>query len=194
MVGNSNEAEIVINDVRVNALIDTGASVSTISDTFYRNYLSHLELHSLDDILQVECADGASLPYLGYIKAGVTVSGVTTDVATDCLFLVVPSSNYSSRVPILIGTNILQIFMLDCQASYGTQFLQKAALQVPWYLAFRCLTVREKELKRNKQALGVVRCAEIKRVTLPPNSAIVVAGSIHKEVPYNDTCAILQES
>ncbi len=65
--------------------------------------------------------------YLGYIKAGVTVSGVTTDVATDCLFLVVPSSNYSSRVPILIGTNILQIFMLDCQASYGTQFLQKAA-------------------------------------------------------------------
>ncbi len=42
LVGNSNEAEIVINDVRVNALIDTGASVSTISDTFYRNYLSHL--------------------------------------------------------------------------------------------------------------------------------------------------------
>ncbi len=84
--------------------------------------------------------------------------------------------------------------MSDCQEHYGVQFLQKAALQVPWYLAFRCLTVREKELRKNKQILGLVRSAELNRVTLPPNSTIVISGSVHREVPYNDTCGLLQES
>ncbi len=147
----------------------------------------------MNNILNIECADGGTLPYTGYIKTQIFVPGVTIDAAVGCLLLIVPDSNYISTTPVLLGTNILQVCMSDCSERHGAQFLQKAALQVPWYLAFRCLTIREKQLRRNNQALGIVRSAEMDIVTLPPNSAIVISGSIHKGIPYNDTCALLQE-
>ncbi len=45
LVGNSNEAEVEINNIKVSALLDTGASVSTVSEAFYKRYLSDHELH-----------------------------------------------------------------------------------------------------------------------------------------------------
>jgi hypothetical protein len=50
------------------ALIDTGSTVSTLSHTFYREHLSHLELKPLHSLLNIECADGKQLPCEGYIE------------------------------------------------------------------------------------------------------------------------------
>jgi predicted aspartyl protease len=58
LVGNSNEADIKVEGVATSALLDTGASVSTVSEQFYRTHLQHVELQRVDKLLKIECANG----------------------------------------------------------------------------------------------------------------------------------------
>lgn len=60
LFGDANETHIIINGVTVKALLDTGATVSTISKSLFLRL--GLELHTLDKIVPIECADGQQLP------------------------------------------------------------------------------------------------------------------------------------
>ena len=153
-----------------------------------------IELHSLDTVLQVECADGNQLPYLGYIKATISISGFPLNVSKECLLLVVPEGNACSTPDIVLGTNILQNFMLDCEDSYGPQYLQRAHLHVPVYLAFRSISIRNKQLKKNKNSIGVVKFSDNKCYTIQPNTSCVLTGYVDKECSFYDTNAMLAES
>ena len=64
-------------------------------------------MHTVTDMLHIECADGQEMPYLGYISVTLTPYGTQLDSLSDCLFLIVPTSTYSTRTPVLIGTNII---------------------------------------------------------------------------------------
>jgi len=68
----------------------------------------------------------------------------------ECLLLVVADKEYNNKVPILLGTNVISYFLNDCKEKAGEQFLQRANLHVPWFLAFRCLHIRK---KRNEKEL-----------------------------------------
>jgi hypothetical protein len=100
---------------------------------------------SLDNILDIECAGGTPLPYKGYIEANIKMPG---DTNTTCqhVMLVVPDSRYSQHIPALIGTNILDNLMYHLQEENGVRYLQNAALTTHWFLRFRCLSMREKEV------------------------------------------------
>ena len=148
--------------------------MSTISEEFYKKQLYGVELHSIEDVIHIECADGQSMPYLGYVCADLTPSGIPTlDKLHDCLFLVVPTSNYYSHVPVLIGTNIIQNLIDTSREEIGSRFLQDVAMHTPWYLAFRCIMIGV-ELQRNEYALGLVKSAEATRVIIPPNSNVTI--------------------
>ena len=71
LVGDSNEVSVSICGVPTKALLDTGSTVTTISESFCRQYLYHLPIQPLDTILSLSCANGESLPYLGYVEAGI---------------------------------------------------------------------------------------------------------------------------
>ena len=174
--------------------MDTGSTVSTVSEDFYKQHLHYLELFPITDILKIECADGEHLPYYGYIEAHVTTNGVpsTSDQPTHYPILVVPNSNYNSQVPVLLGTNVLQHMLDSVKNNYGNKFLQDAKLYTPWYLAFRGMTLREKELKRNHHRLGIVKSAETQSIVIPPNSSVTVSGYVDKALPYQPTTAVLQ--
>lgn len=136
LVGQTNEAEICIEGIPSTALIDTGSCVSTVNVEFYNNTLKHLELRPVLEILNIECADGNTLPYLGYIEATLNTNGIPNQKDLTCLLLVVPETPYNSKTPILLGTNIIQELMTSCKENFGHLFLQKASLHTPWYLAF----------------------------------------------------------
>lgn len=147
----------------------------------------------MSNILHVECADGQSLPYLGYIQCSLKAKGIDNNqVFVDGLFLIVPNTSYNECVPVLIGTNIISVLMNLVKESHGLRYLQEANLFAPWHLAFRCVSLRDKELQRHKNVLALVRLAESSRVTIPPNTDIVVKGYLHKELPYQPVCALLQ--
>ena len=102
-----------------------------------------------------------SLPYSGYVEVDLVAPGIgiPNSPALPSLLLVVPESKYSSRIPLLLGTNVLEPLMCCAKAAHGPKFLQDASLQTPWFLSFRCISVQEKDLARNNFRLGVVKSA-----------------------------------
>ena len=66
-----------------------------------------------------------------------------------CIFLVVPDTKYNYEVPVLIGTNVISVLLGMTENAHGPRYLQTAQLHTPWYLALRCLTIREKEFAKN---------------------------------------------
>lgn len=187
---------MAINDTECLALLDTGATVSTISKSFYDSYLAHTtQLLPIGEQLEVECADGQALPYLGYVSVNFATCGLpSTDVLRDCLFLIVPDSDYNTRVPILIGTNILNRLLDILRDEYGSRFLQDADVHAPFYMAFRCLTLRERQLQRNGNRLAVLKLAEATRVLIPPNSRVMLDAYLDKKLPYHKVLSMLQST
>ena len=82
-------------------LLDSGAQPSGISLKLAREL--GLKIYQLDTLLDIEGFGGNDVPYLGYVEAHLQVKGIS-GMDEDSLFLVVPDSNYTRRVPISIGT------------------------------------------------------------------------------------------
>ena len=53
--------------------------------------------------------------------------------------------------------------------------------------------MRERELKRNKNRIAVIRSAETTIVPIGPNQPVSVKGYLDKELEYNTTCAIIKK-
>ena len=172
--------------------MDTGSTVSTVSSSFYQEHLPQKEIRNFDSILELHCADGSTLPYQGYIEVNINAPGLQNDKSYPCIFLVVDDTAYHQTVPLLIGTNILKVLMEDVRTDNGVRYLQGTQLQTPWYLAFRCLSLRDKELSRKEYKLGIVKSAETSKITIPPNSRRTVNGYIDRQTRYHDSCAMLQ--
>ena len=75
-----------------NRVLDTGSQVTTIPLSFHTAHLSDFPVKSLDTLLEVEGANGQSVPYLGYVELTLIFRkeflGVTANI--DTLALVVP--------------------------------------------------------------------------------------------------------
>lgn len=103
LVGSSNEAQVCIQGIATQALIDTGSAVSTVSRKFYDTHLSHVPMQPVTQLLTLECADGTELPYHGFIVCEVQIDGLSESPETiNCLFLVVNETTYHESVPVLI--------------------------------------------------------------------------------------------
>ena len=101
LIGKANKTEIIIENQQVKGLIDSGAQVSSISDTFASKL--GLKIKQLDTLLDLEPAGGGQVPYNGYVELRMRVPNVRA-FDLDVLMLVIPESEYSRRVPVTIGT------------------------------------------------------------------------------------------
>lgn len=110
IIGSSNESTILVNNIETEALLDTGSCVSTCSKSFYENYLNSIELMPLDNFVASECANGGIIPYFGYIQVDIQTLGIPTDHVQNCMLLIVPETEFNSKLPILLGTNVLGEF------------------------------------------------------------------------------------
>lgn len=195
LVGHSNEVDIDLNNISTSALLDTGSCVSLISESFYNQHFSHVELRPLTEIINIKCANGDKLQYKGFVELDLQVAeGFPKSTGLTCLFLVAPDTDYSSKTPVIIGTNILEPLSEKCKKSFGLQYLQKAPLHTPWYLSFRCLTVREKELKKYKNKIAIVKSAETNRIILGPNETIDIEAYTDRELDCGQTYVMVHET
>lgn len=194
LVGEVNQVAIKINSKDTQALLDTGSVVSVISESFYKDHLLDTELQPLQEILRIECADGEDLPYLGYIIAELDLEGLPKAGKQDSLFLIVPDTKFSARTPVIIGTNILTELMKQCQENFGTQFLQRAKLQTPWYLCFRTMVLTDREVRKNDGRIAVVRSDVSSRIIIKPNETVDIPAYTDRQVRCFTTAAMLQET
>ncbi|CAL9706114.1 unnamed protein product [Knipowitschia caucasica] len=110
LVGLKSTGQIQIKDNQFSCLLDTGSQVTTIPHSFYNSYLSDHKIKPLKDLLELEGANGQSVPYLGYIELTITFPPdfLGTIIDVDTLALVVPDIKHS-HPQILVGTNTLDV-------------------------------------------------------------------------------------
>ena len=110
MVGKDNVGEILIDGVKTNALVDTGSQISTISEGFLKHLKPEPEIRDLDELdLEVKCADGRPLQYIGYVAVQVSSPFIEECQDEDAYpLLIVPDTEYNKSVPIIAGTNIIR--------------------------------------------------------------------------------------
>lgn len=139
LVGKSNEAEVLVNNYPIKALIDTGSSVTTLAHNYYEEHLQgDYPLHSLETLIKIESAAGTNIPYLGYIAVPVQIPGLQETEVT-ALVVIVPDTDYSNRIPMLLGTGVLQIWL---EKSQDTWWSQTDGVALTWQNTFRCLGVQ----------------------------------------------------
>ena len=150
--------------------------VSTISDHFYHEHMSHLELNPLEDMvnLSVEGADGHELMYSGYIEAHLEVPCL--DYQEDVLLLVVPHTSYHDSVPILLGTNIIKRCVQHWKEDLDEKMRQRF-IPTAWETAKRTLVAQEKHLNRKEDGF-VVKSASRETIALQSNHTMTVKGKV----------------
>ena len=127
-MGSNNGVEITIEGIETKALLDTGSFITTISESYYEKHFQHIPLLPLDDIFKLECADGNFMPYTGYMQAQISSVGIPSGHVQDCIFLVVPETDYNKNIPMLIGPNVLSEFLSHCKNKLREIFFPKFSL------------------------------------------------------------------
>ena len=171
LIGEANETDIVIENKQVKCLIDSGAQISSISDTFASKL--GLEIKQLNTLLDLEPTGDGQVPYDGYVELRMRFPNVKA-FDLDVLMLVIPESEYSRRVPITIGTiHIDEIIDLITDEE-----LRMASRQWQRGIISRKVVIKQMHLKENKDVLSQVK-GEVKltrKVVIPPLDTISVSG------------------
>ncbi len=188
LVGARCVAEVSIAGEKCHCLLDTGSQVTTVPKSFYEQHLSAYPINSLDDILEVEGANGFSVPYDGYIKVDITFPeeflGATVEVAT--VALVVPDVKSHTQPLVLIGTNTLDIL-------YEQQLNAKSPMHQPSLFGYR-VVLKTLEMRRKQNTSGVlghVRLRSNVPEVMSAGQTVVVEGSV--AVPGGvDKCVVVE--
>ena len=101
LIGLANEATILIGGQQFLALIDSGAQLSTMSESLVQAL--KLPIHKLNTLIEAEVSGGGVTPYTGYVEARLTIPGIK-QMDKDSLFMVTNDSPYTQWVPIQLGT------------------------------------------------------------------------------------------
>ena len=122
-------------------LLDSGSCVTCISESLYFYHFQDFPLQPIEDLLQrqfnLEGANGEFVKYKGYVVLSVLCPGL--DVPEDFLILVTADTDFSERVPVIVGTNVFNFIRNQARRKYGVRYLQRLCLPHEWEGAVRSL-------------------------------------------------------
>jgi hypothetical protein len=108
LISRSPTAEVNISGNNVKCILDTGADVSLIADSYYKSVLAPLREGPcpLGDHFSVYGVGGLKVPIQGYVVLPLTLNALTIDAH----FLVVDDdlSGFRIGVPVILGCNVLR--------------------------------------------------------------------------------------
>ena len=187
LVGETVQISCVIEGHNCCSLLDTGSQISSVSKSFYEEYLQDCPFESLDEFLQISVADGDALDYYGIIAVTLGFPELEGNPTFDVPILVVKDTHFNNDIPLLIGTNIIQPCFQYMKTTAGVNFLQKCQIPNPWRLAFQCASSLN---KRSILNLGLV--VATKPSVVPANSRIFVKGQT-RATTLGDVLVITEE-
>lgn len=171
LIGTKCTAQVIIKNTPINCLMDTGSQVTTIPESFFNAHLSDHQLKSLDDLLEVEGANGQAVPYLGYINLDITFPpdflGTPIDVAT--LALVVPDSQTHQPL-VLVGTNTLDT-VYTVHSEHTPNFHP-----VPYGYRAVLKILEQRHKLSKKEHHGIVKLQSARAQTIPAGQTILLEG------------------
>ena len=131
MVGRATESIVYVNKIKCMSLPDSGSMVFTISVATLKSVHPPPDIKTLDEFtLSVKVAEDSPLPYLGYVEVSISVTFQSDNMMV--ILLVVPETDYSKYVSVVIGTHILRSIKSSVTDSH---------VKVPhnWDIAFSAL-------------------------------------------------------
>ena len=105
LIGQANEATIIVEGQRFLALINSRAQQSTMSESLVQAL--RLPIHKLNTLIEAEASGGGIVPHVGYVAARLTIPGIAK-MNKDSLFMISSDSPYTKRVLLQIGTLHIQ--------------------------------------------------------------------------------------
>ena len=191
LVGCANEASVVVDGCEVAALVDLGAQVSTISAQLCEEL--GLEIQPLGQLLELEGTGGAAIPYLRFVEVNLQIPGIRR-YNKDVLLLAIPTMAYTERVPVVVGSKIIDK-ALSCmtvgelaqatvtwqQAHFGA--VMSGLLQLSHSssekLALQNLSGESDPVEVQKYQLDGVKGAicTTQKVTIPPFQTMTIKGN-----------------
>lgn len=179
LIGAKCTAQVTIGDKDCSCLLDSGSQVTTIPYSFYLENLSHLPMNSLNDLLEVEGANGQSVPYLGYVPATIRFpkSLLGADIEVPTLALVVPDMR-STLSSVLIGTNTLDV-LYEKYADIAPQNYE--SLPYGYKVVLKTLEIRKRHYVDS--SLGEVRLHSKDFETIAAGQTKVLEGSVSCRTP-----------
>ena len=192
LIGTKTTAMITIAGKDTNCLLDTGSQVTTIPQSFYEQYLSELTIHPLHNLLDVEGANGQTVPYLGYVELSITFPRefVGSDVEIDTLALVIPHLRSASKQQVLVGTNTLDNLYSNVNADPNLSVFEP--LPVGYKAILKVLEMRQRNSMG--KSLGLVKLQGAEPGVIPANQTTVVEGVVNLPMAHSVECAILEQT
>ncbi|KAJ8002804.1 hypothetical protein DPEC_G00162780 [Dallia pectoralis] len=164
--------QVTIQGKQFSCLLDTGSQVTTVTKSFHDEYLHEQQIKPLYNLLEVEGANGQSVPYLGYVEVTITFPkqflGAEYEVPT--LALVVPDSG-TSGYQILVGTNTLDV-------AYGVCREKSQATYHPVPNGYRTVlkVLQLRQEQSHDSDIGLVRMQGRDRKLIPAGGTVVLEG------------------
>ena len=169
LIGPANEATIFVEGQKFPALLDSGAQLSTMSESLVK--LLQLPIHKLNTSTEAEVSGGGTIPYIGYVEARPKIPGIKT-MDKDSLFMVSNNSPYMNRVPIQLGTLHIRE-AIQCATKDKIEQLPIAWKTANFPPLDKSMKVQEPKFDLN-QIQGNVKLT--KSVTIAPFQTVHVSG------------------
>lgn len=107
--------------VDVGCLIDTGAKVSTITESFYKEFLAQgREVIDMTSYIRISASQGLEIPFVGYVELQLTAFSHKFEGLG--FLIVIPVSTpiqARKRVPGVLGSNVLRDMCKSLVNKYG---------------------------------------------------------------------------
>jgi len=165
LVGHPNVTEIIVNGNRCTALIDSGAEVSTVPESF----IPVADLQSLDIDLTVNVAGNQKLTYSGMAEIDLNLRPDldNRDHNRTILALVIPDRYCDPKVPVVLGTKVIRDYR-NYHIKYGTKNNVDSFLPKAWRCAFNALQIADS----HDGVIGIVKSTKVEVV--PPGSRKII--------------------
>lgn len=188
LVGSKSTANVKVNGLECNSLLDTGSQVTTMSQSFYKSYLSDHTIYPVNDLLEIEGANGHSVPYMGYVQVTIQFPKefISAEPEIETLALIVPDVRSNSITPLLIGTNTLDpLYEQFCDDDY---------LQTNPYSGYHQV-LRTLQFRHNRNSnvqLGLVNLRNIEPNVIPAGQKFVLEAFANIDGTTNEKWALVE--
>ena len=181
-VGECPEATVLMDGVKVHCLLDTGAQVSTLSETFFKKHFLEKGLQDVKSFIHIYAANGQDIPFVGYVEVTLEVLGCSLE---NVGILVVKDvegvmAHRKKSVPGVIGSNVFgQLRQSKTHGSFEPELQKILAL---------CQETRL--TKASTEEGSKVRVAGGKPVLLPARSIRVVECTVKASLASRFTAVV----
>lgn len=152
--------------------------MSTIADRFYNEYLNHFPLFPV-----------VQLQYSGYIDVNISLPKSVCEKASVCaLVLVVKTTYYNQRMPIVKGTHFISLCMDFCGRNKEFHFGYNSRVSKAWKSTFQCISssierFRKVEDIRSRKAVAIPQFSIALHSSAQPGKVLLAFHLLHCKDP-----------